>query len=71
MKWIEITVLHSASDALARLGAKSLFSINDNYQAAVGLPEFYPMFSGMLIIIVVLFLPTGLVYLRFKSPFKK
>ncbi|MBW1767140.1 MAG: ABC transporter permease [Deltaproteobacteria bacterium] len=39
--------------------------------AKIWLPEFHPMFSGMLIILVVLFLPTGLVRLRFKGFFKK
>jgi len=39
--------------------------------AKIWLPEFHPMFSGMLIILVVLFLPTGLVRLRLKGFFKK
>jgi branched-chain amino acid transport system permease protein len=39
--------------------------------AKIWLPEFHPMFSGMLIILVVLFLPTGLVRMRLKGFFKK
>jgi branched-subunit amino acid ABC-type transport system permease component len=39
--------------------------------AKIWLPEVHPMFSGILIIIVVLFLPTGLVRLRLKGFFKK
>ena len=39
--------------------------------AKIWLPEFHPMFSGILIIIVVLFLPTGLVRMRLKGFFKK
>jgi branched-subunit amino acid ABC-type transport system permease component len=38
--------------------------------AKIWLPEVHPMFSGLLIIVVVLFLPNGLVHLKFKDLFK-
>jgi branched-chain amino acid transport system permease protein len=39
--------------------------------AKIWLPEFHPMFSGLMIILVVLFLPSGVVRLGFKGFLKK